>query len=133
MGRKVYVVPLKEKEIIIQEAKPAWEELVIGADGAVTTVVHEAIPEISEKIKVVQVTPEEIAEAQRLGICEVACGIPPGLKNKVSEIDLPTTFEEPDPTPTEPTRDLAKEIDEVKFMLTDHDNRLRKNLSGHTR
>ena len=62
---------------------------------------------------------EDALRAAELNNCPEICrGIPPRLlrEGKIKEEDLPMVYEEPIIEP-EPTRDLFKEIDEIKTRL----------------
>ena len=48
---------------------------------------------------------------------EIAWGIPPVLKDIVTNEMLPHVYEEPVAEPPKPPRDLAAEIDELKAMI----------------
>lgn len=69
-----------------------------------------------------EVEPSDIADAKANNCPEVANGIPPNLKDVVDEGSLPIAYEEPEPEPPEPPRDLAAEMDEVKDKIADYDD-----------
>jgi len=60
------------------------------------------------------ITQTDVNNAKLNGCPEIANGIPPALAGKISESDLPCAYEEPEPPPPEPIRDLAAEVDQLK-------------------
>lgn len=66
---------------------------------------------IAKKDKVEQ---SDIDDAKLNSCPEIVNGIPPALQGFISEGQLPIVYEEPESLPSEPVRDLAAEIDQMK-------------------
>ena len=61
-----------------------------------------------------KVEDSDIADAKLANCPEIVNGIPPALTGIITESSLPMAYEEVEPKPSEPVRDLAKEIDQLK-------------------
>jgi len=60
---------------------------------------------------------DAIGDAKAANCPEIVHGIPPALAGVIEEKDLPFVFEEPEPPPPEPIRDIAAEVDDLKARI----------------
>ncbi len=68
--------------------------------------------------EVAQLETKDFDDARAHNCPEIVNGIPPVLSDVINESSLPMTFEEPEHTPVEPSRDLAAEIDDLKDKIS---------------
>lgn len=64
-----------------------------------------------------EIEQSDIDDALFNNCSEIAQGIPPTLQETISEKQLPYVYEEIEIPPSEPPRDLAVELDELKVRV----------------